>query len=382
MPCFRLLDDLGVAVPGAEDHLPDLDPDMAVGMLTTMVQLSECDKVFNDAQRQGRISFYLTARGEEAVTVGSCAALASDDPIWPQYRELGAFLWRGTTVQQLAHHLTGNQSDAAHGRQMPMMLGAAAQHIFPVKGSLGTHLAHATGAAYLHKMRKQPRVNLAYFGDGCASTGDFPSALNIAAVHGTPTIFFCRNNGYAISTNAKEQYVSDGVAPRGLAFGMPTIRVDGNDPLAVYAATAAARKTALERGRPVLIEAMTYRLGAHSTSDDDSKYREAAPPEAGWDSERAYWEARSPIIRFGRHLRLQGLWSVATEEDVRKRARREAIGALKEAMLVGPPSYRHLYSDVLTPTPWMLTEQRAQLRQHLDRYGDEYGLPPSATEGL
>lgn len=153
-----------------------------------------------------------------------------------------------------------------------------------------------------------------------------------AQVHGCPAIFFCRNNGYAISTNARDQYVSDGIAPRGLAFGLPTVRVDGNDLLAVYAATQRAREiamsevsrysayramkllipTLISQEKPCLIEAMTYRIGAHSTSDDDSKYRTAASPETGWDSERAYWESRSPIIRFGRWMQVS--WnSVASE---------------------------------------------------------------------
>ena len=119
---------------------------------------------------------------------------------------------------------------------------------------------------------------------------------------GCPTIFFCRNNGYAISTHTDDQYKSDGIAPRGVAFGMPSIRVDGNDIFAVYAATQEARRLGIEENKPTMIEGMSYRINSHSTSDDDSKYRTAESPEEGWDSERAYWEARSPIIRFGRYL--------------------------------------------------------------------------------
>lgn len=193
-----------------------------------MPGLSEFDKVFLDAQRQGRISFYLTSRGEEACTIGAAAALDHRDWILPQYRELGAALWRGMSFGHVASHLCASEADTAHGRQMPVMYGDRSLRYFVVKGSLGTHLPHAAGAAYALKREGKSEVTLAYFGDGCASTGDAPSALQLAAVHGCPTIFFCRNNGYAISTSANEQFASDGIAPRGLAYGLAIVRVDGN----------------------------------------------------------------------------------------------------------------------------------------------------------
>jgi len=182
------------------------------------------------------------------------------------------------------------------------------------------------------------------------SNAQVPSAFNIAAVHGCPTIFFCRNNGYAISTNASEQYSSDGVAPRGFAYGMPTIRVDGNDLLAVYAATAAARAIGAEQGRPTLVEAMTYRVGAHSTSDDDSKYREPSAPEEGWDDERSYWEARSPIVRFGRYLHQRGCFSGADEERMRRALRKEAIAALSAAEEADSAARPSTLASVLPPS--------------------------------
>ena len=377
VPCFRILDDLGRIVPGAEKHDPQLSSELCVALLKTMLRVGEFDKIFYEAQRQGRISFFLTSRGEEATTVGSCGALEAEDWVLPQYRELGAFLWRGVSFGQVADHLVGNVRDRAHGRQMPMMFGDGSRRLFYVKGSLGTHVPHAAGAAYaLKMMQKQsepsPGVTLAFFGDGCASTGDVPSGMQIAAVHGCPTIFFCRNNGYAISTSSREQYASDGIAPRGIAYGMPVLRCDGNDLLAVWVATRRAREIALEEKRPVLIEAMTYRLGAHSTSDDDSKYRTAESPVAGWDSERAYWEARSPVIRFGRYLQARGCWSVQEEEQVRKAARRDAISALEAAEVAAKPEVHQLFSDVLDQESWMVREQREALNAHLRTYGDHY----------
>jgi len=219
---------------------------------------------------------------------------------------------------------------------------------------------------------QEDRVAVAYLGEGSASEGDFPSALNIAAVHGCPTIFFCRNNGYAISTGTKDQYAGDGIAPRGLAYGIPTIRIDGNDTLAVIVATQRARHISLVERRPVLIEAMTYRLGAHSTSDDDSKYRNPHAPEEGWDSERAYWEARSPIVRFGRYLHAKGWWNPQMEDDLRKSSRAHAVSALNTASAATKSPVTKLFSDVYDELPRSLQQQQDALIEHMQRYQDHY----------
>lgn len=371
LPCFRLINDMGLVCPGAE--LPMIDKDTALAMQITMVRVSEFDKVFNDAQRQGRISFYLTSRGEEACSVASAAALSDTDFILPQYRELGAAFWRGFTFEDTANQLCSNSLDPAKGRQLPLHIGDRSKRFFYVKSTLGTQCPHAVGAAQALRLMGNRSVALTYFGEGCASEGDIPSALNIAAVHKTPTIFFCRNNGYAISTQVAEQYSGDGVAPRGLAFGMPAIRVDGNDPFAVYAAVQRAREMALEDGGgPAMIEAMTYRIGAHSTSDDDSKYRNPDSPEPGWDSERAYWESRSPIIRFGRYLQAQGWYDGQQEEELRKQARKDAIRSLNVAQKVGRPHTMHLFSDVYDEVPWNLEEQEQALLEHMQKYPSSY----------
>ena len=186
-------------------------------------------------------------------------------------------------------------------------------------------------------------------------------------------------------TQVSDQYRGDGVAPRGLAFGMPAIRVDGNDPFAVYAAVRRAREMALEgAGTPALVEAMTYRIGAHSTSDDDSKYRNPVAPEAGWDSERAYWEARSPVVRFGRYLHSLGYFNGQMEDAVRSEARRQAITCLNEAHAVGGPAARHLFTDVYDESPWILQEQQAALKDQIEAYPEHYKgyLSDAQLEGL
>ncbi len=163
---------------------------------------------------------------------------------------------------------------------------------------------------------------------------------------------------------------------------MPTIRVDGNDVLAVYAATLEARKIALEEDTPVLVEAMTYRIGAHSTSDDDTKYRNPDSPEEGWDSERAYWEARSPIVRFGRYLHSRGMFNVRMEEQLRKQARKEAIATLNRAQAADKPHVQTLFSDVLDELPWNLSEQQSELVQHLENYAQHYTVSDKQLGGL
>jgi len=348
-----------------------------------MMRTQEFDKVFLDSQRQGRVPFYLTSRGEEAAAVGSAAALHPTDWMLPQYREMGAMFWRGFSFADVANQLVANRDDSAHGRQLGMHLGSKSRHVITISSPLGTQCPQAAGVSFAMKLMARQQVAIAYFGEGCASEGDIPSALNIAAVHGCPTIFFCRNNGYAISTHAQEQYVGDGVAPRGLAFGMPTIRVDGNDILAVAAATHAARQIGLAEGRPTMIEAMTYRIGAHSTSDDDSKYRAPQSPVAGWDSERAFWEARSPVVRYGRYLHSKGWFNGQMEYTVRSEARRHAIAALNTAHEVGSPDVVHLFTDVYDELPSSLLEQRAALKDVISRYRHEYSyLSNKQLEGL
>ena len=370
MPTFRLMDDEGVPLPGAK--LPELSRETCVEMQETMIRVNEFDRVFYDAQRQGRLSFYFTNRGEEAQAVGSAAALQPNDWVWPQYRELGVSFWRGYTFEECANQCCHNELDATKGRQLPMHIGSPEKYLMYVKSNLGQQVPAANGAAYAMKLMRKERCAITYFGEGCASEGDIPSALNIAAVHGCPTIFFCRNNGYAISTHTDDQYKSDGIAPRGVAYGMPSIRVDGNDIMAVYAATVEARRLAVECNLPTMIEGMSYRINSHSTSDDDSKYRRSEPPQPGYEDERAYWEARSPILRFGKYLQNLGWWDLDHEKELRAYERQHAIKALNDAEQLPNPHIKHLFTDVFDEPNQILLKQAAELQDHLSRYREHY----------
>lgn len=171
-----------------------------------IVRLREMDTILQNAQRQGRISFYMTCTGEEAIHMGSASALDNDDPIFAQYREQGLLMWRGFTLEQFTNQCFSNDRDLGKGRQMPIHYGSRALNYHTVSSPLGTQLPQAVGAAYRLKLMGKPNVAIAFFGDGCASTTDFHAALNFAATLSSPTIFFCRNNGYAISTPVTDQY--------------------------------------------------------------------------------------------------------------------------------------------------------------------------------
>ncbi|KAL5053231.1 hypothetical protein RYX36_004264 [Vicia faba] len=227
--------------------------ELAVRMHSEMVTLQTMDSIFYELQRQGRISFYLTTSGEEAVNIASAAALSSHDVILPQYREPGVLLWRGFTLQQFAHQCFGNTNDLGKGRQMPIHYGSNKHNYFTVSSPIATQLPQAVGAAYSLKMDGKSACAVTFCGDGSTSEGDFHAALNFAAVMEAPVVFICRNNGWAISTPVEEQFRSDGIVVKGQAYGIWSIRVDGNDALAVYSAVHTAREIAIKEQRPVLI---------------------------------------------------------------------------------------------------------------------------------
>ncbi|CAE8628092.1 unnamed protein product [Polarella glacialis] len=364
-PVFQLLDADGRLKEGVE--LP-FSLQQGVDMMEIMVRSSAYDTVLQTIQRQGRISFYCTNFGEEAASVGSAAALESQDMIWPQYRELGMFLWRGLTAQEMADQNLGNEDDRSKGRNLQVHYCMLEKNIQTVHANLGTHVPQAPGAGYAYKVDQEDRVSVAYFGDGSASEGDALTALNFASVYGAQTLFICRNNGYSISTGVDDQYGGDGIAARGPAFGMPTIRVDGNDLIAVYSATKAARKMCVEEKTPVLLELMTYRLGDHTTSDDSSAYRRESPEEV------ARLKNLGPIPRWRKFLESQGVWDEAKEKALEAHARTEMLEAIRTGEAKKKPPLREMFTDVYTDLPWNLEEQAAYAEAHCREYSADYNM--------
>lgn len=241
----------------AKKNMPKLENETILKMYKYMIKLNTMDKILFESQRQGRIVFYMTNYGEEAAQIGSAAALTNDDVVYGQYRESGVLLWRGYTYSQFMNQCYGNINDIGKGRNMPLHYGSRDINFVTISSPLATQMPQAVGAAYA--LKGQNRVVIVYFGDGAASEGDAHAAFNFAATLDCPIIFFCRNNGYAISTPTYEQYRGDGIACRGPSYGIDSVRVDGNDVFAVYDATAKAKSYVLENNKPVLIEAMTYR---------------------------------------------------------------------------------------------------------------------------
>ena len=343
---------------------PDLDEQTAVKMFNTMEYIRVLDERMIGAQRQGRISFYLASTGEEAAAVGSAAALSDNDMIMSQYREQGALAYRGYTTSQFMNQMFSNQEDPNKGRQMPIHYGDKALNFMTISSPLGTQIPQASGYAYGQKMAGNDAVTICYFGEGAASEGDFHAGLNMAAVLHCPVIFFCRNNGYAISTPSDEQFAGDGIASRGLGYGVKTIRVDGNDPLAVYAATKRAREIALADECPVLIEAMTYRLAAHSTSDDPTGYRSR--------EEEDKWRAKDPIQRMAKWLTHKGWYDEEANKKLIEKSRADVLAALKESEKIDVNPIEDLVEDVYDEVPWHLKEQLDTLKSHIKQYPNVY----------
>ncbi|KAJ6817229.1 uncharacterized protein M6B38_411795 [Iris pallida] len=361
--CYRVLDDNGRIISGS--CFQEVGKELAQKMYSTMVTLQVMDTIFYEAQRQGRISFYLTTIGEEAINIASAAALTSDDVVLPQYREPGVLLWRGFTLQEFANQCFGNRSDYGKGRQMPIHYGSNRLNYFTVSSPIATQIPHAVGAAYSLKMDGKNACSVTYFGDGGTSEGDFHAALNFAAVMDVPVVFFCRNNGWAISTPTTEQFRSDGAVIRGQAYGIRSIRVDGNDALAVYSAVHAAREMAISECRPILVEALTYRVGHHSTSDDSTKYRPI--------DEIEHWRtSRDPVSRYRKWVEGNGWWSDADEAELRSKVRKELLQAIQVAERAQKPPLAELFTDVYDTVPSNLREQEKLLRETVKKHPGDY----------
>ena len=328
---------------------PAVADEELVGALAEMVKARVANGRFFALQRQGRAGTYAPIEGQEAVVAGAAAALnPARDWVLPQYREPVALGRYGPEVlRTYALYQRGHPA----GGHFP-----AGVRVFPVQISLAAQIPHALGLAWAMQLKGEPGVACVFFGDGASSEGDFYEAGNFAGVLGAPVLFLCVNNGWAISTPLRQQTVAASFAAKAAAFGFPGVRVDGNDALAMMSVVAAARARAVAGGGPTLIEAVTFRMGPHTTADDPKRY---LPPE-----ERAVWESRDPIVRLARHLEGRGLWSAEQRTAVEAAAGAEIDAAWEraEAMTVPPDAFfDHVYAE---PTPRMRV-QRADLRRRL-----------------
>lgn len=328
---------------------PDLTDNQIIKAYQVMSRTRYFDERMMTLQRQGAISFTLGSLGEEAAIVGSAAALEIDDWIYPQYREHAALFWRGFSIEEFVHQMFGTNQDPCLGRQMPNHFGSRKLNVVTVSSPVATQISHAAGAAYAMRLQGEKNCVITYFGEGGTSEGDFHAGLNFAAVRHAPAIFFCRNNGYAISTPAARQYAAENIASKGIGYGMHAERVDGNDFFAVYEITRAARERAVKEHKPTLIEAITFRMGAHSSADDPSVYRS--------QDEKTAWEDKCPILRLRRYLERRGLWNSNQEKAFQISLREELDEAIRRARSTPRPPVEKIVEGVLKSPSSRLKEE-------------------------
>ncbi len=333
---------------------PDLSAADLVRMLAGMLRIRLLDARLLALQRQGRIGFYGTATGEEAAVIGTAAALRDTDWIFPALRQGGALLFRGFPLARYVAQCIGNSLDPLKGRQMPCHASSRAHHVASWSSVIGTQVPHAAGAAMAARMRGDPTVVAGYLGDGATSSADFHVGLNFAAVFHAPVVFVCQNNQWAISVPFARQTAVATVAEKAVAYGIPGVRVDGNDVLATYEAMREAVDRARGGGGPTLLEAVTYRLRGHSSSDDPTRYRA--------EEEVAEWASRDPIERFRKHLLAAGFISESELLAMEAGIGEEISAAIAEAEAAPPLSAEALFTDVYAEQPWTLSEQAEAAR--------------------
>lgn len=367
----RVLDDHGQP-QGSWD--PELSADTLRAGLRAMLLTRIFDDRMQRTQRQGKITFYMRSYGEEAVSVAAAMALADDDMLFPSYRNQGLFMARGVSLVDLMCQLLSNSRDMCKGRQLPVMYHSGEKHIFSISGNLATQYPQAVGWAMAAAIKGESRLAAAWIGEGSAAEADFHHALLFAKVYRAPVILNLVNNQWAISTF--QGYAGGeqrSFAARGPGVGVAGLRVDGNDFLAVYAATRWAAERAHAGHGATLIELVTYRAGAHSTSDDPARYR---PKE-----EFADWPLGDPIERLKRHLIQRGEWDESAHQGLSKELEQEVAVAWREAVSHGSLSEGSrldpelMFTDVYKDIPRHLREQHAALQGELAERSSTGGAP-------
>lgn len=340
---------------------PALSTDQLLELYRAMLRVRILDDRMITLQRQGRIGFYGACTGQEAATLGSAYALEPTDWIFPALREASAMLLRGFPLVPYLAQVFGNSADVTKGRQMPSHQAARAVNQVSWSSCIGTQLPQAVGAAMAARLKRDRTVFMAYMGDGATSASDFHVALNFAGVFKAPVVFVCQNNHWSISMRTDQQTASESIAIKAKAYGFPGVKVDGNDVEAVYAAA----KTAVDRARrgegPTLIEAETYRMGAHSTSDDPTRYRDPKEVEL--------WKTRDPLDRLQARLLKLKVWDARRDEALRTELLGEINAAIKEAESYGPPADETMFEDLYAEVPWNILEQREEYLEYLRRAG-------------
>ena len=317
-----------------------------VGLYEQMCLCRQLDEIAFKLQRSGRMGTYPQNKGQEAAALGvGFAAKKGVDFLVPCYRENAALFMHGLPMHYILLHWMGDE----RGNQIPEDV-----YMTPIAIPIGTQMLHATGIAWAYKLRKEPRVAITFFGDGATSEGDFHEAMNFTSVLQVPCVFFCQNNHWAISVPREIQMASETVAQKAIAYGMPTIQVDGNDIFAVYKAARDAIERARGGGGPSFIEAVTYRLADHTTADDARRYRDAAELE--------HWLGRDPIIRIRKYLEKLNLWDEPKQAKLDERAKTIVSEVVKTAEGIEKPTTDDIFDYTFATLPAELERQKRTLR--------------------
>jgi len=353
---IRVLDDESHAVGPWNPKLPH---DMLIAGLRAMMLTRAFDERLFRAHRQGKTSFYMKSTGEEAIGAAQSLVLEKEDMCFPTYRVLSWLMARGYPLSDLVNQIFSNARDPLQGRQLPILYSAREYGFYSLSGNVGSRFGHAVGWAMASAYSEDDKIALAYIGEGTTAEGDFHEALTFASVYHAPVILCVTNNQWAISSFAGIAGAEETTfAAKAIAYGIPGLRVDGNDFLAVWAATEWAAERARTNRGATLIELFTYRAEGHSTSDDPTKYRPADEPST--------WPLGDPVDRLKAHLVAIGAWdedrhvSLAAELDAAVRA------AVKEAEAVGTlgkskPGVEQMFEGVFKEPDWRLIEQRREL---------------------
>ncbi len=331
----------------SEELMPPLDDHTITDAYQKMLYERTADEMAVSYQRQGRMYTYTPNLGQEAIHIAAGLNIRKEDWLVPAFREMGTLLAKGVTMKDMFLFYNGNE----HGGSFQN-----AHHVLPIAISIGTQLQHATGIGYSVKYRKQDETVYTFIGDGGTSEGDFSEALNFAGVWQVPVIFTVQNNQYAISVPVKAQTNSVNLAVKSVAFGIPGIKVDGNDFFAMYLAYQTASAYARSGRGAVLIEALTYRRGAHTTSDDPTKYRKK--------EEEELWGLTDPLVRLKHFMEKRGIWQF-DEETLRDTYRQEIDQQFLEAEKSKSYPLDDVFTFMYTDMPDELRRQKAEYEQFL-----------------
>jgi pyruvate dehydrogenase E1 component alpha subunit len=359
---IRVLRDDDTADPATDPGMP---ADVLLRAYREMKRVRLIDTRMMLLQRQGRIHFAGECRGQEATPIATGLLLEPSDWVFPALRESAIMLVRGFALRTYLAQYFGNSGDVLKGRQMPSHMSGRSVNQVAWSSCMATQLPHAVGAAWAAKMRRDRTVTIGFVGDGGTSEPDFHNALNFAGVFKVPCVLVCQNNQWAISVPAQRQTAATTFAVKGRAYGIPGVRVDGNDVLAIYRVMRDAIARARAGQGPTFIEALTYRMGAHSSSDDPTRYRA--------QTEVDMWAQRDPIMRLRRHLVQRGLLDDAQDAALEDGLMAEITTAIQDVEQLGPPPRESLFDDVFAELPWHLVEQRSEVLARPPQTGGQGG---------